>query len=389
MKYTTAVFRSTLIPVLFISLAMPLAMPLAAGQPTTEDIAGAIAAIKKVEAHGKGHDDAVKAMQTLNKASVDQIPEILEGMDGANKLATNWLRSAVVSISSRADKVPADKIRSYFDDKSNGHLGRLLAFDLLSGADDGFAEKMIPQLVDDPSLPLRSKAIKDLFKRAESAEGVQSVGLLATAVDKARDVNQVIFAAQLLKKKGVAIDLQEQLGFINQWQLVGNFDNKEGKGFDVVHGPEKSLAEIDLDAEYDSVDGKSKWQSHTTSDNLGLVDLNKVIGKVKGVTVYAYATYDCDEDREVDVRLGCINAHKIWVNGEVALSNDINHNGISPDKFVGKAKMKKGENKILVKVCQNEQTQGWAQRWQFQLRICDETGKALAPPEPEQERPGS
>jgi hypothetical protein len=32
----------------------------------------------------------------------------------------------------------------------------------------------------------------------------------------------------------------------------------------------------------------------------------------------------------------------------------------------------------VVKVCQNEQTEPWAQNWAFQLRLCDATGKAIA-----------
>jgi hypothetical protein len=39
--------------------------------------------------------------------------------------------------------------------------------------------------------------------------------------------------------------------------------------------------------------------------------------------------------------------------------------------------MKAGRNVILVKICQNEQTEEWAQVWQFQLRVCDPTGNAI------------
>ena len=34
-------------------------------------------------------------------------------------------------------------------------------------------------------------------------------------------------------------------------------------------------------------------------------------------------------------------------------------------------------NEILIKVCQNEQTENWAQSWMFQLRLCDATGVAV------------
>jgi hypothetical protein len=40
-------------------------------------------------------------------------------------------------------------------------------------------------------------------------------------------------------------------------------------------------------------------------------------------------------------------------------------------------KLKKGANQILVKCCQNEQTETWTVEWEFQLRVCDATGTAI------------
>ena len=36
-----------------------------------------------------------------------------------------------------------------------------------------------------------------------------------------------------------------------------------------------------------------------------------------------------------------------------------------------------GENEILLKVCQNEQTQSWTKQWEFNFRITDRTGSAI------------
>ena len=47
------------------------------------------------------------------------------------------------------------------------------------------------------------------------------------------------------------------------------------------------------------------------------------------------------------------------------------------DQYRLKTELKKGNNTILIKVCQNEQTLDWAQLWQFQLRVCDDVGKAI------------
>jgi hypothetical protein len=65
------------------------------------------------------------------------------------------------------------------------------------------------------------------------------------------------------------------------------------------------------------------------------------------------------------------------LNGELILSNEVYHAGNQIDQYNASAKLKAGENVIVVKVCQNEQTEPWAQDWAFQLRVCDSTGKAI------------
>jgi hypothetical protein len=47
------------------------------------------------------------------------------------------------------------------------------------------------------------------------------------------------------------------------------------------------------------------------------------------------------------------------------------------DQHVGQGTLKAGRNEILVKVCQNEQKEDWAQLWSFQLRVCDNLGGAV------------
>lgn len=372
--------RSVAATILLILAPISFGDQPASANLTTDKITEALGAINQVATGGQGHDEAVAAMRILNKASPDQIPLILNAMSDENPLAVNWLRSAVISIAGDGSKLPYSKIRGYFDDLSNSHLGRLLAFELLTENKTELASELIPGLVDDPSLPLRYMAIDDMIRKSEEADEMKSIGMLGFAMEKARNVDQVVKIAKALNEKGVSVDLQKQLGFLNSWNLVGNFDNQDEVGFDVAYGPEKDLENFDLENVYDdATQADAAWKPHNTVDPTGLVDLNKVVGKTKGVIVYAHTSYDSDVEQQVDIRIGCINAHKIWVNGELVMSNEIYHNGISPDKFSATANLKKGKNDILIKVCQNEQTEPWAQRWQFQVRICDESGKAIRP----------
>ncbi|MBI3406864.1 MAG: hypothetical protein HY040_00725 [Planctomycetes bacterium] len=47
------------------------------------------------------------------------------------------------------------------------------------------------------------------------------------------------------------------------------------------------------------------------------------------------------------------------------------------DQHAGKGTLNKGRNEILIKVCQNEEKETWAEPWSFQLRICDDLGAAV------------
>ena len=47
------------------------------------------------------------------------------------------------------------------------------------------------------------------------------------------------------------------------------------------------------------------------------------------------------------------------------------------DQYIAKAMLKAGRNELLLKVCQNEQKEDWAQQWKFQVRLCDAVGAAV------------
>lgn len=359
-----------------------------AQQGGPDDLPGAIEAVRGVAPGGGGHVAAAAAMKVLNAAGLEDIPRILDGMDGASPLAANWLRSAVNTIVASGGDLPIPQILAYFEDPDRSPLGRLLAFELVAQAQPDWAELVIPELVDDASLPLRYRGVQYWIDRADGAEPVASLGYLSHALQHARDSEQIVGISRQLAERGIEIDLQRQMGFLANWYLVGRFDNREEGGFDVVFGPEQNPAELDLGAEFKSLDGKpARWERHVTRDPTGIVDLNEVIGKFKGEIVYAATRFDLSEETPALLRIGCINAHKVWVNGELVMANEIYHNGMSIDKFTAEVTLRKGENVVLVKVCQNEQTESWAQDWQFQVRICDPAGKAIstdAPARPEQ-----
>ena len=124
-------------------------------------------------------------------------------------------------------------------------------------------------------------------------------------------------------------------------------------------------------------DEKVRWREHETKKELGLVDLNEVVGKLKGAVIYGYAAVESASERPVELRAVSNNAVRIWLNGKEVYFREEYHHGMKFDQHVGKGVLKAGRNEILIKVCQNEQTESWAQLWSFQLRVCDYLGAAV------------
>ncbi|MFM9117213.1 MAG: hypothetical protein ACKOU6_13745, partial [Planctomycetota bacterium] len=190
----------------------------------------------------------------------------------------------------------------------------------------------------------------------------------------ARELDQVKEIAAELKKLGETADLATHFGFITSWKLVAPFNNVAGKGFNVAYPPESG---VDLKATYEGKDAKIGWIEHTTTDEMGLVDLNKTLDKFKGAIAYAYTEFQAEQEREIEIRIGSDCATKLWINGQLIASNEIYHANMVFDQYLGRGKLKAGKNQILVKVAQNEQTEAWAQDWKFQLRVCDSIGTAV------------
>ena len=104
---------------------------------------------------------------------------------------------------------------------------------------------------------------------------------------------------------------------------------------------------------------------------------NEILGNLKGAVVFGYAAVSSDTERPVEIRAASNNAVRIWLNGKEIYFREEYHHGMQMDQHTGKAVLKAGRNEILIKVCQNEQTDSWAQQWSFQLRVCDALGAAI------------
>jgi len=234
-------------------------------------------------------------------------------------------------------------------------------------------------MLHDPSPELRRDAVDVAITEAQRLldKGDKSAATAAfrKALAGACDQDQVDAIAKKLKTLGVEVDLAAHFGFVRNWHLAVPFDNTREAGFRAAYPPEK---EVDLSARYKGKNGtEARWLACATSDPHGIVDLNKVLGKLKGTVAYAYAVIDSPAERPVQIRAGSINAIKMFLNGKEVFAVEEYHHGMRLDQYVGKGILKAGRNELLIKSCQNEQNESWAQSWTFQVRLCDSVGEAL------------
>jgi hypothetical protein len=339
--------------------------------------------IKAIGDRGEGNVAAARAQRTLSKMDAKELPTILRAFKGADPLTSNWLRGAVESIADRelkrGGKLPVSELVEFIVERKHVPRARRLAFELLQRVDGEKAEGLVPAMLDDPSPELRREAVSRLIDAASkledkgNKEGATQV--YNKALSGAVDDDQVKAIVAPLKKLGIKVDLPRHFGFLTKWSIVGPFDNRERVGFAAVYPPEK---QVDLKATYKGQLGEVKWESISTGDDYGLVDIAKEIKNYKGSTMYATADFYSDRKQTVEIRLGTPNSWKLWVNGKLMFAREEYHRGMKLDQYKIQAiELKPGRNAILFKICQNEQTDSWAQRYQFQIRVCDATGTAI------------
>jgi hypothetical protein len=341
-----------------------------------EDVTRALATLKAVKKLGQSNEDAGPAWKALVSKGGAALLPALEAFDEANATANNWLRSAVDAIVQKeagaGRKLPADELEAFAKDTKFAPSARFAAFELLSAETK---DRLLPGFLNDKSADLRRAAVaRDLElidKLARPTARVAAEALFGFA----RDKDQVDALAKKIGDAGGKVSVSEHFGFVTHAALVGPFDSTGGKGFAVAYPPESAKAATG--AFKGKNDTEVKWIDASTSDKYAQFDLNKLLGKHKDAVGYAFAVVVADKETPVEVRVTSITAVRIVLNGKELYAREEYHHGAPFDASVGKGTLKKGENVLVLKVCQNNQTESWAQNWFFQMRVCDETGGPL------------
>jgi hypothetical protein len=364
-----------------LAVLLALAAPLGSA-PAGKEVSALLARIKAVGREGAGNAEAARAWKRLVAKGTPALTAVLGAMKD-DPVAANWLRTAADAIAERAlqagKPLPKADLEKFIADTRHSAAARRLGYEWLVRVDKGAPDRLLPRMLKDPSAELRRDAVARVLKKAEALDPKKDEKAVIAAYRKALsgacDEDQVEKIVKRLEALKVKVDVAAHYGMVQRWHLASPFDNRDGVGFARAYPPEKG---VDLRAVYKGKEGKeARWQAQTTKSPTGLVDLNKALGKTKGAVAYAFAVVDSPAARKVEVRAGCINAIKIFLNGKEIFAREEYHHGMKLDQYVGKGMLRKGRNEILVKVCQNEQTDNWAQDWTFQVRLSDSTGAAV------------
>lgn len=338
--------------------------------------------IRATGKEGKGNADASVAWKELVALGESALFPTLTAIGTSEPIPANWLRSAIDAMAQKAKQegkpLPAQKLEAYVVDRTNPASSRRLAYELLVSLDAQAPDRLLKGMLDDPSTELRRDAIAAMIAKTEpliSSDPKTAAKVYRQLFAASRDPDQVQAIAKTLDQLKVEYSLIKHFNLIDQWWLCGPFESANGTGWNRKFEPE---FKVDLSASYEGKGGKPiSWIPATTTDKLGVVDLNKLLGKHKGAVAYAFAAVESATEQDVEFRVGSIVAVKVFLNGENLFEKEEYHHGMSIDQYIVKAKLKPGRNEILLKLTQNEQTEQWAQKWEFSFRICDATGGAV------------
>jgi hypothetical protein len=357
---------------------LPARPAASAGADTETD--KALATIKAVKKEGKGNDDAGPAWKTLVSKGGPALLPALEAFDDSNPTAANWLRTAVDAIAENEKaagrKLPVDKLEAFATNPKFAASARRIAYELLLSQDPSAKDRLLPGFLNDKSPELRRDAIAAELEKLERAARPTTKADLEKLFTHTRDKDQVELLAKKIAANGGKANVTEHFAFLTHGAFIGPFDAPESKGFDLSYPPDTAK---DASGKFKGKGGAElTWKPASTTEKYGTFDLNKILGKHKDAVAYLLAVVEATQDTPCDIRVTSITSVKIFLNQKELFGRDEYHHGAPLDANIGKGVLKKGENVIVVKVCQNNQKEDWAQSWQFQVRVCDDTGGPLS-----------
>ncbi|MFZ5441095.1 MAG: DUF3857 domain-containing protein [Myxococcota bacterium] len=227
--------------------------------------------------------------------------------------------------------------------------------------------------LDSPVTDRAEALAKEVLKAGHEARGAASLIRLHALLDDVDDLNLLVepysaliyrrntephvrtlaklFMADVERARGRTTKAQElvsDLGFIQDFHVVGAFDNEGKAGCDTDFGPESAL---DLRATYPAKTREVGWRKPHAKTVDGFVDLSLALKPNTEAVGYAVTWLSSDAETKALLSVGASGGVRVWVNGVKALSSD-RYNLARVDQHQVQVNLRKGLNRVLIKVCQ-------------------------------------
>jgi hypothetical protein len=149
-----------------------------------------------------------------------------------------------------------------------------------------------------------------------------------------------------------------------RWLFLGGFSNETNSGF-AQPFLDEARTDISTNDAVVTCRGPVRWQQKFDGLDSGTVVLDDILEHATWATTYAFLTIESDRDQEVSLVLQTSSRAKLWVNGAFQFQVP------DPAEKNDRARLRKGTNAILVKVCNGREPAA------FLLRVVSPGGRAL------------
>jgi len=162
-------------------------------------------------------------------------------------------------------------------------------------------------------------------------------------------------AQSCIRKGNIPQAIQEikKLGMITDWLIIGPFDNTGKSGFKKVYPPEE---EINLQKVYSGKDSlQIEWFKPKKIALSGFINFDAFLYPNNWSVGYALTYVYSPREKVAIFKVGADDAVKVWLNDEVVIEQDVYRRAVIDQEAVP-VWLSEGWNKILVKVCEKEET---------------------------------
>lgn len=196
----------------------------------------------------------------------------------------------------------------------------------------------------------------------------EAIDRLSALVTQTRSASVATLAIRRLRKLGADTSgFAAKAGFVARWHLVGPFPVNKDNPWDKSWFPEEK---IDF-ADEEKIAGRTlRWKEFTVERPQGMIDLERLFTPHDNVAAYAYAEINAPRAREIHLRIGSDDGVICWLNGERLHANNTSR-GWGPDQDTVKARLKQGDNRLLMKIIQG------GGPWAFSVRLANTQNRPI------------